>query len=349
MIVAEAFGYVVGIDTHARTHTYCILNARTGAIVVGATFPNTSPAHRRAIAWIQRHCPNTKVLAAVEGTSSYGAGVTGALVDAGIDVTEVRPTGRHRARAGKSDVIDAEAAARSVLGCEQQRLPIPRESGEREDLRILLAARRILDQQRTANRNALTALLRTIDLGIDARKPLTNDQVRVIAAWRSNQKPSSTTAHAVARREARRLAKAVLEQTAQLDDNHRQLRGLAGQAAPGLQELPGIGPVTAAIIICAYSHRGRIRSEAAFAALGGVAPLPASSGNTSRHRLSRAGDRQLNRAFDVIVRTRMTCDPATRHYVARRTAEGMSKRETRRCLKRYVCRSVFRHLQAATT
>jgi transposase len=151
----------------------------------------------------------------------------------------------------------------------------------------------------------------------------------------------------VARSEARRLAKAVLEHTLQLQDNHQQLRTVAAYAVPGLQELSGVGPVTAAIIICAYSHRGRIRSEAAFAALGGVAPLPASSGNTTRHRLSRAGDRQLNRAFDIIVRSRMISDPTTRTYVARRTAEGMSSRETRRCLKRYVCRSVFRHLQAA--
>lgn len=284
------------------------------------------------------------VLAAVEGTSSYGAGVTAALGAAGIEVTEARPVGRHRDRAGKSDVIDAELAARSVLGVERQRIPVPRQSSEREDLRILLAARRILDQQRTANRNALTALLRTVDLGIDARKPLHDNQIRAIAAWRINQKLAATNTHAV----ARQLARAVLEHTTQLQDNHQQLRALAAHAAPGLQELSGVGPVTAAIIICAYSHRGRIRSEAAFAALGGVAPLPASSGNTTRHRLSRAGDRQLNRAFDIIVRSRMTSDPTTRRYVARRTAEGMSTRETRRCLKRYVCRSVFRQLQAAT-
>lgn len=103
--------------------------------------------------------------------------------------------------------------------------------------------------------------------------------------------------------------------------------------------------MTASVIICAYSHHGRISSEAAFAALAGVAPLPASSGNTSRHRLSRSGDRQLNRAFDTIVRTRMSFDPATRDYLQRRLAEGKTRREARRVLKRYVCRSVFRQLQ----
>ncbi|MGV0768710.1 IS110 family transposase [Mycobacterium syngnathidarum] len=347
MIVAEAFERVVGVDTHARTHTFCVIDSRTGAVIAGATFPNTRPGLSRALSWIRRHSPTMNGLAAVEGASSYGTGVTAALEAAGIEVTEARPVGRHRDRAGKSDVIDAELAARSVLVVERDRIPMPCQSTEHEDLRILLAARRILDQQRTANRNALTALLRTVDLGIDARKPLHDNQIRAIAAWRINYRPAAENTHTVARSEARRLAKAVLEHTLQLQDNHQQLRTVAAHAAPGLQELSGVGPVTAAIIICAYSHRGRIRSEAAFAALGGVAPLPASSGNTTRHRLSRAGDRQLIRAFDIIVRSRMISDPTTRTYVARRTAEGMSTRETRRCLKRYVCRSVFRHLQAA--
>jgi transposase len=267
MIVAEVYERVVGVDTHARTHTFCVIDARTGAVVAGATFPNTSPGHSRALSWIRRQSPAMNVLVAVEGTSSYGAGVTAALEAAGIEVTEARPVGRRRDRAGKSDVIDAELAARSVLGVERERIPVPRQSGEHEDLRILLAARRILDQQRTANRNALTALLRTVDLAADARKPLRDNQIRAIATWRINQKPAATNNHAVARREARRLARAVLEHTMQLKDNHQQLPTLAAHAAPGLQELSGVGPVTAAIIICAYSHSGRIRSEAAFAAL----------------------------------------------------------------------------------
>jgi transposase len=128
----------------------------------------------------------------------------------------------------------------------------------------------------------------------------------------------------IARREARRLAVTVQELTELLKDNHRQLHRLTERLAPGLQNLPGLGPVTAAIIVCAYSHRGRVRSEAAFATLGGVAPLPASSGNTNRGRLSRSGDRQLNRAFDIVVRSRMSYDPATRAYmtVHRRRVES---------------------------
>jgi transposase len=344
-IVAETVEQVVGIDTHARTHTYCLVHARTGAVVGTATFPTSKSGNARAITWINRRCPSS-VLIAIEGTSSYGAGISAALLEGGFDVAEVRPAARSaHAHTGKSDQLDAEAAARSVVGRDYDTLARPRRTGPRAALRVLLASRSIIDQQRTANRNALTALLRSVDLGVDARKPITDTQIRAIAAWRTGRSAASADASVFARREARRLAATVLEQTELLKDNHRQLHLLIKQLAPGLQDVPGIGPVTAAIIVCAYSHRGRVRSEAAFASLGGIAPLPASSGNTSRHRLSRSGDRQLNRAFDIVVRTRMSYDPATRAYVARRRTEGRTNREIRRCLKRYVCRAIFRQLQ----
>ena len=198
----------------------------------------------------------------------------------------------------------------------------PRQPGQRAAVRVLLASRSILDQQRTANRNALLALLRSVELGVDARRPLTDAEIRTIAAWRTTRSTAPHDSLAVARREARRLANAVLEQGELLKENHRELHQLVDALAPGLQDQPGVGPVTAAIIVCAYSHHGRVRAEAAFAALGGVAPVPASSGNTTRHRLSRSGDRQLNRAFDVILRSQMSYDEATRDYVARRRTEG---------------------------
>jgi transposase len=348
-IVAEMFEHVVGIDTHARSHTYCLIHTRTGAVIDTGTFPTTKAGNARAISWVVRRTQGS-VLAAVEGTSSYGASITAALIEEGLDVAEIRPAARStHAHAGKSDDLDAEAAARSVLGRDHDTLARPRQAGRRAALRVLLASRSIIDHQRTANRNALTALLRSADLGVDARKPLTDAQIRTIAAWRIGRADGPMTASALIRREARRLALAVSEQTKLLQDNHRQLQHLAEELAPGLQDQPGIGPVTAAIITCAYSHHGRVRSEAAFAALGGIAPLPASSGNTNRHRLSRSGDRQLNRAFDIIVRTRMSYDPTTRDYVARRRSEGKTNREIRRCLKRYVCRAIFRELQTCVT
>lgn len=342
-VVAEHFDHVVGIDTHARTHTYCLVETRTGVVVDTGTFPTSSAGIDRAISWIGRRSKGTTVLAAVEGTSSYGAGITAALTATGIEVAEIRPLSRpSRARTGKSDPIDAEAAARVVIGEDLRRLAQPRRTGDRASLRVLLAARSPMDQQRTANRNALTALLRSTDLSVDARKPLTDTQIAAIAGWRTGRDDATTR---VFREEARRLAKTVVDQTRLLQDNHRQLAQLTEALAPGLQTVPGVGAVTGAILVTAYSHHGRVRSEAAFASLGGIAPLPASSGNTTRHRLSRSGDRQLNRAVDVVVRTRMSYDQPTRDYVTRRRTEGLSKREIRRCLKRYVCRSLYRELR----
>lgn len=343
-IIAEEFDFVVGIDTHARTHTFTAVHTATGAVVDTATFPATSAGMDRAINWVRLRTGGETVFAAVEGTSSYGARLTQALLVAGIDVGEVRPPARaSRALTGKSDPIDAEAAARSVLGRPRDQVTEPRAAGTRAAIRILLASRSLLDHQRTANRNALTALLRGTDLGIDARASLRDAQITTIAAWRNSTGTDSVIR--IARAEAKRLALAVKDHTIRLAENHKALAQLTEELAPGLQSIPGVGPVTAAIIICAYSHHGRIRSEAAFAALGGVAPRPASSGNTTRHRLNRSGDRQLNRAFDVIVRTRMSYDTATKDYVARSRTTGKTNREIRRNLKRYVCRSIFRQLQ----
>jgi transposase len=343
-VIAEEFEFVVGVDTHARTHTFTAVHATTGAVVDTAAFPATSAGMDRAINWIRRRTGGERVFAAVEGTSSYGARLTQALLAADIEVGEVRPPTRSsRALTGKSDPIDAEAAARSVLGRPRDQVTEPRAAGTRAAIRILLASRSLLDHQRTANRNALTALLRGTDLGIDARSSLRDAQITTIAAWRSSNVVDPMLR--VARAEAKRLALAINDITIQLAENHKALVQLTEELAPGLQTTPGVGPVTGAIIICAYSHHGRIRSEAAFAALGGVAPRPASSGNTTRHRLNRSGDRQLNRAFDVIVRTRMSFDTQTKDYVARSRTTGKSNREIRRNLKRYVCRSIFRQLQ----
>jgi transposase len=344
-IIAEEFEFVVGVDTHARTHTFTAVHSATGAVVDTAAFPATSPGMDRAITWIRRRTGGERVFAAVEGTSSYGARLTQALLAANIEVGEVRPPTRSsRALTGKSDPIDAEAAARSVMGRPRGQVMEPRAAGTRSAIRILLASRSLLDHQRTANRNALTALLRGTDLGIDARASLRDAQITAIAAWRTSSNSTDPVIR-IARAEAKRLALAVKDLTARLAENHKELAQLTEELAPGLQSVPGVGPVTAAIIICAYSHHGRIRSEAAFAALGGVAPRPASSGNTTRHRLNRSGDRQLNRAFDVIVRTRMSFDPDTKDYMTRSRATGKSNREIRRNLKRYVCRSIFRQLQ----
>lgn len=201
-----------------------------------------------------------------------------------------------------------------------------------------------MDRQRTADRNALTALVRTMDLSIDARKALTFAQIRTMSSW--SDRPSDTLETAVARTEARRLARAVVGITTDLKDNRTTMAQIVGTMAPGLLEVPGVSPVTAAILLVAYFHHGRARSEAAFAALAGVSPIPAFSGNTARHRLNRHGDRQLNQALDTIARSSMAFDPATRDYIARRTQEGKTGREIRRCLKRTIARQLYRRIRA---
>lgn len=340
--LAERFPYVMGVDTHARTHTYCLIDTRTGVVVDTAEFPASVAGIRRAIGWALRRSDGHEMFAAVEGTSSYGATVTAALNEAGIPVGEMRPGPKSsHAHQGKSDALDAEAAARTAMTLKLDHIPQPRATGTRTVLRTLLSTRKLLDHQRTANRNALLALLRSVDLGIDARKALTLTLVRQLAVTR----PDAHDPLYLCRREVRRLARTILEQEELLKENSLDLRQLVEQLTPGLIDIPGLGPVTAAIVVCAYSHHDRIRDEAAFASLAGVAPLPASSGNTQRHRLSRSGDRQLNRALDTIVRTRLSFDPATRDYMARATAAGKTRREARRNLKRYVARSIFRQLR----
>ncbi|MCH5450318.1 transposase, partial [Bacillus cereus] len=245
----------------------------------------------------------------------------------------------------KSDPLDAAAIGTAVLCLEESELRAPRQDeGIRACLRILSSARDQLTRERTVNVNALTALLRAYDLGLDARKPLTTAQIITIARWRGRQEPVELE---IARQEATRLARRVVEVTDQLAANQKRMTELIQQspAAP-LLEIVGVGAVTAATVITAWSHPGRVRSEAAFASLAGVNPLPASSGNTARHRLNRGGDRRLNRALHTITMTRMIHDPETRDYVAKRTQEGRSYREIRRTLKRYLARTLYRRLNA---
>lgn len=197
--------------------------------------------------------------------------------------------------------------------------------------------------ERTATINALTALLRTVALGIDARSRLTSSQIGQVLSWRA--RTTDDIATATARSEAIRLAKRVHSLDAELSANQHQMKAMleASPAAPLLEE-PGIGPITAAVAYTAWSHPGRVRSEAAFACLAGVNPIPASSGNTTRHRLNRGGDRRLNRALHMATVSRMQHDPDTRAYVERRQAQGRTRKEIRRCLKRYLARQLYRAL-----
>lgn len=344
-IVANTFAYVIGADTHARTHTLCVVEARTGGRIDSQAFPTTPAGLARATIWIGRRTSAlADVLIAIEGVGSYGAGLARCCQTAGYRVVESFPTpARERRGRGKSDEIDAELIARSVLSTDTEQLRDPRQdTGIRAALRVLISARDLVNLERTRSINALMALLRTIELGIDARRALTKKQFAQIAAWRSRQEDLAT---ATARKEAIRLAKRVIACDEDLTTNRAETTALvtASDGAALLDE-PGIGPINAAVIIAAWSHPGRVRSEAAFAVLAGVSPVPASSGNTTRHRLNRGGDRRLNRALSSITLTRMSHHAPTRAYVERRRAEGRTTQEIRRSLKRYLARQLYRQL-----
>lgn len=313
-IVAEQYTHVIGVDTHARTHTYVVVDTVTGRVTAEETFPTSPPGLRRAITWMNRVCPGTR-LAAVEGTNTYASLLCAALRDAEIPLTEVHPPTRTERRHGKSDAIDAEAAARAVLRVELDRLIVPREGKTRSALRIVLAAHHNIERHRSADRYALTALVRTVNLGVDARRPLRMGQIRSIAGWRAH--PTDDLEQRIARAEATRLARSFLHSSEEFYANELQLRDLVATVAWTLLERVGVGPISAAIFLTAWSHPGRVRSEAAFASLAGAAPIPASSGNTVRYRLSRQGDRQLNRALDIVARARLLCDPPTQAYAAK--------------------------------
>ena len=347
-IVAHTHTFVIGVDTHARTHTYAVLTA-AGQHLGTESFPNTAAGRSRAISWAGRRTSGViDALWVIEGAGSYGAQLARNVTDTGYRVVEAARMGRDsRHGVGKSDPLDARRIAAAVLSLPAESLRNPRlDEGVRAATQILLTARNELAGERTRAVNALTALLRITELGIDARRPLGASKIVEAARWRTREEP---LAAATARTEAVRLAKRIITLDAELNDNMAGISDLVhASPAAELLEKTGIGPVTAARTLVAWSHPGRIKNEAAFAAIAGVNPIPASSGNTTRHRLNRGGDRQLNRALNVIAMVRMVHDPGTRAYVQRRRAEGKTDREIRRILKRYLARSIYRHLNTTS-
>ena len=344
-IVAQTFPFVIGVDTHAKTHTLAIL-ASDGRHVDTAQFPTSPTGLNRAISWAARRTSSDlDTLWVIEGIGSYGAQLAHQVMTVGYQVAEAPRMNRGTRRGiGKSDPIDALAIAQTTLPLNLNKLRQPRDdNGIRAGLRVLADARSDMNKQRSAHINQLTALVRTINLGIDARHPLTLTQTRQIAAWRVRDEPIATH---IARLEATRLATSITELDTQLKNNQASLLALLKQtpAAPLLNKC-GIGPITLANILVAWSHPGRVRSEAAFAALAGVNPIPASSGNITRYRLNHGGDRRLNNALYTITLTRSHFDPQTRDYITRRTTQGLTHKEIIRCLKRYLARQIYRDLQ----
>nr|WP_245348264.1 IS110 family transposase [Paeniglutamicibacter psychrophenolicus] len=347
-IVSHCHPFVVGVDTHARNHVYAILDAANGALLDTQSFPATSAGINRAIAWVARRTSaDADTLWVIEGAASYGAILAGTVATHGFPVAEApRMDAKKNRGVGKTDALDSHRMAMAVLPLPVEKLRRPRlNEGIRQGLRILVTARESMTKDRTRSVNALNALVRSNDLGIDARRKLTPVQIEETSRWREREEE---LAPGIARAEAVRLAKHILDLDGQLKSNEQKLDGLVkvSEAAPLLEET-GFRAVAAAKCLVAWSHEGRVRSEAAFACLAGVSPIPASSGNTVRHRLNRGGDRRLNSALHMAAITRMTYDAETRGYVEKRRAQGKTDKEIRRCVKRYLARRIFRILAAA--
>lgn len=340
-ILADHADAVVGVDTHADTHT-AVLADRVGRRLAAFTVTADAAGYAELISLAAGRVPGSRLAWAVEGCGSYGAGLAAALAAAGHQVTEApRPRRAAAARTGKTDELDALRAARAALAGPAPALP---RSGEtREALRILLAAREHDARARTAAVNTLKALLVTApeDLRAAFRGTITARQVTAAAALPPGAGPARAALHDA----LRGLARQITALDTALAAGKRQLTQLVATWAPALLDAPGAGPVTAARLLVTWSHPGRVRSEAAFAALTGTAPLPASSGRTTRHRLSRAGDRRANSALHVIATTRLRCHPPTIAYAARRRAQGKTPREILRCIKRYLARTLYRLMQ----
>jgi transposase len=334
-----------GVDTHGRTHHAAVID-RHGRLLADAEFGAHTDGYRQLLGWLRRHGRLCSV--GVEGTGTYGAGLTRFLLERGVQVLEAdRPDRRTRRRRGKSDPVDAEAAARAVLAGTATALP-KRRDGIVEAIRVLRGVRAGAVKARTAAINQLKAAVVTAPAAV--REPLdglsTARQVAACARLRPDRIQLADPAQAT-KAALRAVAMRILglEQEIKLAD--QRLDQLVGKAAPQTLGLMAIGVEHAGqLLVTAGDNPERLRGEASFAHLCGAAPIPASSGRTQRHRLHRGGDRDANRALHLAVVVRMRYCPRTRAYVERRTKEGLSKPEIMRCVKRYLAREVYHAILA---
>jgi transposase len=335
---------IVGVDTHKDVHVAVAVD-QDGRLVGRQQVKTTQQGCAALHDWAVQLAPCVRF--AVEGTGSYGAGLSRYLAQRGIQVTEVRgPSRQLRHDRGKSDTVDAEAAARSALAGTATAVP---KSGNDwvEMVRVLRIARTSAMHQRSQVINQLHAVVVSAppDLRDELRELRQVDLVARAARYRVRllSGPRDAT-----RWTLRLLALRHQSLTAEIDALDVELHTLIEEHAPHMLAIRGAQTeVAGTLLVVAGDNPERLTSEASFAALCGVSPLPASSGMTHRHRLNRGGDRQGNRALWWIVMSRLRNDPRTQQYARRRSAEGKSNREIIRCLKRYVAREVFAVLTAS--
>jgi transposase len=347
-MAAKKRSVIGGVDTHADTHHAAVLDG-TGRLLGDHEFPATAAGYVALMSWLRGFGRIT--LVGVEGTGSYGAGLTRHLAAKDVKVVEVdRPDRKGRRIKGKSDPLDAVAAARAALAGTATATPKTR-TGPVEAIRALRVARCGAVKARTAALNQLHALviaapetLRSQLRGLSGAALVHSCRELSVNDAQLNTPVEATKAALVA------IATRISSLTAEIIVADKRLAPLVTATAPRTTALFGVGPeVAGQLLTTAGDNPDRLHSEAALAHLCGTAPIPASSGRTNRHRLNRGGDRQANHAVHTIVLGRMRYDPRTRAYVTRRTTEGLSKKEIIRCLKRYLIREVYTALLADYT
>jgi len=343
MTMLEATRAVVGgIDTHGEAHVAAALD-EVGGLLGTESFGANGPGYEDLVRWLEGFGTVSKV--GVEGTGSYGAGISRFLTRSGIEVVEVdRPNRQTRRRAGKSDPLDALAAARAALSGEASGRAKSRD-GWVEALRVLLVAKR---SARTARVKALTQMRQVVySAPEELRAKLRGLPISTFVPKCQGLRPSRSVdpVGAATKASLSSLAHRVSDLEAELEELDALITPLVKTNATTLLAIRGVGIDTAAsLLVAAGDNPERLRSEAAWAHMCGVSPLEASSGKVTRHRFNPGGNRQANSALWHIVITRLACDPTTQAYMERRMKEGRSKREVIRVLKRYVAREVFHAL-----
>ncbi|OBJ47853.1 IS110 family transposase [Mycobacterium asiaticum] len=338
---------VAGVDTHKRTHHAAVLDANTGKLLADHEFAATQAGYRKLLSWMGSH--GTVIKAGLEGTGSYGAGLQRYLQAHEITVIEVsRPNRQDRRRQGKSDPIDAINAARAVLSESATTTPKARQ-GYVEAVRQIRATRRSAVKARRSALNQIHGLLGCAPERLRAKLSGYDRAALVLrcAQLRIPKDAALDDPTINARRMLRRLAKRIQMLDDEITEANQELDDLLTRNTPNLLAINGVGTEAAGqILTTAGQNIDRLKSEASLARLCGVAPIPASSGNTTRHRLHRGGDRDANSAIHLIIINRMRWHEPTKRYLHRRTEQGKSKKEVIRCLKRAVVRELFRALQA---
>jgi len=340
---------VAGVDAHTDEHHVAVLDAQ-GRLLATAAFPTTAAGYAALIRWLRSYGSVKRV--GVESTGAYAAALVRALLTSGIDVVEVNQPHPHaRQRLGKSDPIDAELAARAALNGTAKAVP-KQTSGIVEAIRQLAVARSGALKARTA------ALQQLDDLLITAPEQLRSElrharTLKKRAALCLQLRPDRTRLQEplqAAKLALRSLARRIRELDRELRELDLELQQLVAVAAPHTIALFGVGTQsTSQLLVSAGQNIDRFKSEAAFAKLCAAAPIQASSGRTTRHRLDYGGDRQANRALHMIAVCRLRHDPRTRAYAAKRKADGLNRREILRCLKRYIARETYHTLRADLT